>query len=1062
MIRIFYWLIVLLEILLLLVTLLLFIVTDSRTVTFLARQALSSTDFTYKSIDGNLFEGLSIRELAYNNHSLFHKATLHWNPITLLNHKVSFTKVEVEGLELDSIVKMAGELGSDKSRSNKFSLDYMFSLRNIHVDINPYVYEGVKFSDFVSEIDEVDISKDLTIDSEGITLAFKSDLANVKLKGKIKENRLLLDNLSIKEISTVAIPKFIKRVTKKSKSSRKTVVKRDSNRVFIPFKEIRIRSGLATLKSVRYGDFKLYSLFLRFKNGVIDPYRNYEYSIKKLSVRGETNFLNIDYKGSVKKSTIYAKGDIRLKKRLFKKYKLPLNFKGLEKLPTHLKLNHHGVWLKVDHRLKKLLKRDNFNIDIKKAHHEIAYIYGKNLEVKSNIEGSNSYAKKMNLNVNTIVNFKKRETTYEGDVQLEGLLKVPDIVKSYLLPKIEGKFKGDLKGLKVGVNSELLRGDLELKGYQSLKVNLASKKRNIRLGKLFPSIDKSYKNQLLDLNATAFFPFKKIEKSKISVDIGSSLLDISAKTGLKTPYIVDFKLHLPSDSKFRDVDRNIKFSRLSNLFGKAILVNNHLEVKVDNRENFNAEVEYDIKRSQLLKAEVFLDELPIYLSSSPTGNIHIETHIRNLQKSFKSIAQYYSFEVPTIQGGVDIDVTQNSKKEFLCHLKSKNIKYLSDKGVNLSVFNIYDIETNFTIDSALNIVLKNYHFHIDKNEYLYRFFSKRPSYLSFNNGNLKIKKLWINDTILIKGDYALEKARGELNIEVNPYHFINKNLDLLFNVNLKAKILNNKFDVSGNVDILGNSINYELPTAGIIEDSDIVIVQEMLKNREAPFQNLKLYLKINSSKPLLYRGEGVEVSFVNDISIVKNYKQHMLVTGMSTIKDGYYDLEDKHFTLDESYLYFAGDARKPLLDIKANYVKEQYTIHIFISGTADEPIVNFNSDPYLTQQEILSLILFDETGIGGKGKGAEAYTLLGGTIAKELMKSLGINIDHFVVGTDENDQLSLEVGSKISKNISLIYLNREGLDGVKVRVEHSKHLETDIIIMPPNTSSIEFLYKSDH
>ena len=531
---------------------------------------------------------------------------------------------------------------------------------------------------------------------------------------------------------------------------------------------------------------------------------------------------------------------------------------------------------------------------------------------------------------------------------------------------------------------------------------------------------------------------------------------------MKTPYIVDFKLHLPSDSKFRDVDRNIKFSRLSNLSGKAILVNNHLEVKVDNRENFNAEVEYDIKRSQLLKAEVFLDELPIYLSSSPTGNIHIETHIRNLQKSFKSIAQYYSFEVPTIQGGVDINVIQNSKKEFLCHLKSKNIKYLSDKGVNLSVFNIYDIETNFTIDSALNIVLKNYHFHIDKNEYLYRFFSKRPSYLSFNKGNLKIKKLWINDTILIKGDYALEKAKGELNIEANRYHFINKNLDLLFNVNLKAKILNNKFDVSGNVDILGNSINYELPTAGIIEDSDIVIVQEMLKNREAPFQNLKLYLKINSSKPLLYRGEGVEVSFVNDISIVKNYKQHMLVTGMSTIKDGYYDLEDKHFILDESYLYFAGDARKPLLDIKANYVKEQYTIHIFISGTADEPIVNFNSDPYLTQQEILSLILFDETEIGGNGKGAEAYTLLGGTIAKELMKSLGINIDHFVVGTDENDQLSLEVGSKISKNISLIYLNREGLDGVKVRVEHSKHLETDIIIMPPNTSSIEFLYKSDH
>ena len=187
----------------------------------------------------------------------------------------------------------------------------------------------------------------------------------------------------------------------------------------------------------------------------------------------------------------------------------------------------------------------------------------------------------------------------------------------------------------------------------------------------------------------------------------------------------------------------------------------------------------------------------------------------------------------------------------------------------------------------------------------------------------------------------------------------------------------------------------------------------------------------------------------------------MMITGMSTIKDGYYNMEDKHFILDESYLYFAGDVKKPLLDIKASYVKNPYTIHIFISGTSEEPIINFSSEPYLTQQDILALMLFDETGTTN-GKGAEIYTLLGGTLAKGLMKSLGIDIDHFALGIDDNDQFSLEVGSKISDNISLIYLNRDGLNGAKVRVEHGKRFETDIIIMPPNTSSIEFLYKNNH
>ncbi len=1054
---------VLLEVALLLAALLLFIITDSRTVTFLAEQTLPSTKFTYKSIGGNLFEGLRVRELAYNNHQLFRKATLHWNPISLLYHKISLTRVEVDGVELDAIVGMVQELGDDSNRSNEFSLDYTLSLSNIHVDINPYIFKGIKLSSFLLESRGVDIDKDLTIDSEGFKLAFDSNIVNVKLNGRIKESRLLLNDVELKELSSKAITKFVQRLTEEKQSKERIVEqKQNSSALFAPFKEIQVRHILATLKPVTYGDLALQEATLHLYNGVVDPYKGYEYSFKKLALKGQTSFGNMEYRGFVKKSTIYAKGEIRLKKRLFKQYNLPLNYRGLRILPSHLKLNHYGVWIEIDHHLKKLLsKNKNFNIDISKAHHKISYIYAKNLEVKSQVEGSNSYAKKMKLDVKTIVDFNKVKTTYEGNVTLDELQKLPTIVSNYLLTNLQGEFKGDLKGLKVGVSSELLKGDLELKNYQSLKINLASKKRNILLGKLFPSVEKNYQSERLDLNATALLPFEKIEKSKISLDIGSSLLNLKAKTALKMPYQIDFKVNIPQNSKLRELDKKIKFSRLSNLSGKVTLVKNQLEAKIDNQESLSLELSYDIQKLKLLNAEVLLDDVPIHITTNSRGAMQLESHIANLRKSLNLLQYYYDFEAPNIQGAIDIRLTQKSNDELSCHIESKNIKYLSDTGVNLSVFNLYNLNTDVTIDKDLNILLEKYHFRIDKNEYIYNFFANKKSYLSFKNGKLHIKELWINDAVLIKGEYGLEKRRGTLFVKATPYHFKNKNFDLLLNVDVKTKVLGDRFDVSGSVNILGNSIKYELPTAGIIEDSDIIIVQDMLKNQEAPFQNLKLYLKINSSKPLLYKGDGAEVSFFSEITIVKNYKQHMLITGMSTIKDGYYDLEDKHFTLDESHLYFAGDARKPLLDIKANYVKEQYTIHIFISGTSEEPIVNFNSDPYLTQQEILSLILFDETGTSN-GKGAEAYTLLGGTFAKGLMKSLGINIDHFAVGTDEHDQLSLEVGSKISNNVSLLYLNRDGLNGAKVRVEHGKRFETDIIIMPPDTSSIEFLYKNDH
>ena len=77
------------------------------------------------------------------------------------------------------------------------------------------------------------------------------------------------------------------------------------------------------------------------------------------------------------------------------------------------------------------------------------------------------------------------------------------------------------------------------------------------------------------------------------------------------------------------------------------------------------------------------------------------------------------------------------------------------------------------------------------------------------------------------------------------------------------------------------------------------------------------------------------------------------------------------------------------------------------------------------------------------------------------MRALGISVDHLILGQGIDEKLSLEVGKKISDNITVIYQHNNGKDGVKVKVDHNKNFETDIIIQPPDSSSIEFLYKQD-
>jgi hypothetical protein len=1052
------------EVLLLLGVLLLFIMTDSRTIKFIAKESLDSSAMTYSALEGNLFEGLKVKEVRYKNKKLFDKVTLHWNPLALFHNTLSLTEVDVKGVELENILGMVKELKSNDSNIG-FSLPLSLLVENIHFDINPYIYESIKFSDFVLETDRIEVTPTLEINIKSLYLAFDSDLVNVKLDGEVKQNKVLLNQVNLKDISPKAITRLVQRLKKENKKQNRVVNKVNLKGSFLPFTEIRAKHILGTLKPVKYGDLDLQSATLKLDNAYVDPYKNYKYWVKKLDFVGETNFGKFHYRGFDKKSTIYANGVIVLDEELFKKYHLPLNDKSLKHLPSSLKLDHRGVWIEINHKVKKLLKLKNeFNIDIKEGKHKLSYLYGKKLHIESTLEGAMDYADEVESKIKTEVDFSKVKMSYEGKVKVAKFKHLPKDISAYLLAGLEGNFKGDTKGLSVDIVSNLLEGEFETKDYQNATLRLKSKGKNIALNKLVPTLPTMYDKELLSAEASMLMNFKQIEKSTIDLKIDSSLVRVTSQMDLTKPYKIPFKLHLPKASTVRKLNSKIYFSNLENIEGSIVINGDRYTIILENGSDLKLNFDYLLSLSTIENAKLVVGNSVFNLDNQSGKKFELNFKIENLQKTLHDIKKYYRVDLPNIQGALELTVLKDSRGKYSFRLKSNELKYLSDKGVNLSILHFYDIDLNFKVDKDLNnIEIKKYQFKIDENEYLTNFFSNRASLLTLKGQTLELKKFWINDTLLLQGSYDFDSSKGLITAKANRYHFTNRegDIDLLFNLDTTTKVNGKKIDIDGEINLLGNSINYELSGTGVIEDSDIIIVQDMLKEQESSFKNLKLYLKIKSQNALEYRSEDAKIDFFNDITIFKNYGQKPSITGMSTITKGYYQLDEKRFNLDESHLYFTGNVKKPLLDIKANYQKDEYLIHVFISGTTDEPIINFNADPYLTQQEIMSLILFDSTG-SSNGRGAEAYTLLGGTFAKTLMKSLGINIDHFVVGKDENDQLSLEVGRRVTDNISVLYLNKDGLSGVKIKIENSKNIETDIIVQPPRSSSIEFLFKRDH
>ncbi|NEW60577.1 hypothetical protein GSY74_04710, partial [Sulfurovum sp. bin170] len=358
-----------------------------------------------------------------------------------------------------------------------------------------------------------------------------------------------------------------------------------------------------------------------------------------------------------------------------------------------------------------------------------------------------------------------------------------------------------------------------------------------------------------------------------------------------------------------------------------------------------------------------------------------------------------------------------------------------------------------------NIEVDRYNFKF-YNDYISHFYSNKKSYLSYRDGVIYVDRVWLKEKALVHGEYNIDTLKGEFAIASANFSFKNRDFDLVSRYDLILKLDRERLFIDGTINPFGNTITYEAVGSGISEDSDIMIVQELLEKEKSALNSIKMRITIENDKPLKYITDDINIEFTNSLILIKDYNRDLKLLGTTTINSGYYQQDDKRFYLDKSHIYFSGNPQKPLLEIKATYIKEQYNIQIFISGTTDDPIINFNSDPYLTQKEILSLILFDSTGTGNRS-GTELYALLGGTFAKELMKSLGISVDHLLLGQGIDERLSVEIGEKISDNITVIYQHNNGRDGVKVRVDHSDSFETNIILQPPNSSSIEFLYKSD-
>ncbi|MCK4441989.1 MAG: hypothetical protein KAU90_08270, partial [Sulfurovaceae bacterium] len=447
----------LIEFIILLCTILLFAVSDSRTIDIVSKDILFQYGISYQKIHGNIFTGIKITSLEYNKTRLVDEINIRWNPIDLLDNTIHITKLEIKNLNSNKIKEILNSL--PKSDNSKLNIFFNYKIDFIDIIAKPLNYHGVIFKDFELGMKSVRVDKDMQkIKGKLLKLSLSSDLVNIGLHGDINKKRLHLDRVSLTDIDTKVMTKFINSF-KKNKKSDKKIVKKD-NPIIVEY--IKIDKLLASLKKITYSPIRLEKTRLTLSNITINLKSSYDINAKKAILIGKTNFADTKQIGYIKNSKLYTKGDIITRDYLFDRYNLPLNRKKLRRLPTKLEVNQNGLWIEINNSAKNILVlNNNFNLNIKKATHKLKYIYNENkIYIHSKIKSSMNYSDYNNIDSLVLVDIAKNGyTTYQGKINVKKIKGIPKNISSNLLENLKLKYKGDSKKLNVNINSKQIKGE---------------------------------------------------------------------------------------------------------------------------------------------------------------------------------------------------------------------------------------------------------------------------------------------------------------------------------------------------------------------------------------------------------------------------------------------------------------------------------------------------------------------------------------------------------------------------------------------------------------------------
>jgi translocation and assembly module TamB len=1050
----FLWLVFLFEIGILLVVFLLYILSDPKTLQYAVDRATGGLGVSYENISGNFLKTMTIYKLRYKDRLLASEAEIDWNLRALINGEIEIETLSLKNVNLSNIEEIIqhAQQNSSKNSLKKNQKKHLsipeISISHLFLSTLPYHSKYINIENLELEI--YDISSDLEhLKIKEFSIETDNDYANLQASGEVKKEVLHLKHLNVKKIDIDKIITLSQNLTKRENNS---------TQPFTLFKEVVIDTAHIETASFSYPPYQLTSLTLDTK-GVKSLIKPLTLSVDKLSLKGDTNLGSLSLLGKIKENHFQGETTLNLSQKYFQQYTKIIDFASLNPIHAALDFNQSSIDATLNLKSKQIFdgRYKSYLVAINTLKSHLHYdLTSNHLKAITDANITTKYASSLLL---------KDNLTYDGNLSYGGTIKIDTLEKfpEYSLPLFQDAiihYQADAHTLTANLETSKLHLLYKMYDYKRADFTLDSKA--LEIAKYFPKIPTPLHPLKAKLQATMALDFHHALPIMIENNITSNAINIRGKTMIEHAKVVTKATTTLSKNSFLpSINSAIK---LHNIFPSKLEIgysDKNLQISLATKQpQVTNSFYYDFNTS-ILKNTLTLGEDTIQLEGI-SDRLQLNTHTYSLKTLQEKLIPLYQFKYEPYDGEVELNATIENLQKVVANINSRWLVY--EYKPNRFAF-AEKIKMQAEIDA--NQATINHYFFSTYLDYDRQFYATKPSVIEFGEKKISLLSLWVNDKINNQGSYDFKTQKGLFHTKTTNYHYKGEEGDVIFDASLDTTLHKNKTDVEGFVNIKKGVITYQHRKTHDIQDPDIIIIQEeeaRKRAKEEKKNDLSIDISIYSKKPLTYKVPKIEVSFVPDIKIWKEAQKEVELLGRMIINNGHYIESEKEFSLLAGEVLFGGDVLNPYLNLRAQYSSKPYIIDIDVTGTLDSPIVNFSSTPYLSQSDILSMLLFSATTEslfeGSSSSSNQAISMLGNTFAKEIVKNFGLSLDKLVISTNEEGGLGIEIGKKISKKITVIYIN-DIVQSIKVRYQHSNNFETDLMLSP-ESSGIDFLYKSEH